>query len=118
MKRTLVAKVTPTDNQSRNFYGNATLYVDTNGDTNLTAGFANWYTVVAESTLGSSGAQFEFNDNGQNIDEKYRFNNDTLSGTMNIEYYGSDGTTVTEAVGLINVAEQNGLRADMAFGVK
>ena len=113
-----VAKVTPTDNQSHNFYGNATLYVDPNGDTNLTAPFANWYTVVAESTLGSSGAQFTFNDNGQNIDEKYRFNNDTLSGTMNIEYYGPDGTTVTEAVGLINVAEQNGLRADMAFGVK
>ena len=37
---------------------------------------------------------------------------------MNIEYYGPGGTTVTGAVGLINVAEQNGLRADMAFGVK
>ena len=84
----------------------------------LTANFNNWYNVNITQTGATSDAQFVFTGTPTKTD--VILTNTTGTGTMNIGYYGPDGTP-TEATGLAQFTEsgvENGVKFDMAFGVK
>lgn len=83
----------------------------------LTAIFNNWYNVNITQTGATSDAQFVFTGTPTKTD--VILTNTTGTGTMNIGYYGPDGTP-TEATGLAQFTEsgvENGVKFDMAFGV-
>ena len=83
----------------------------------LTANFNNWYNVNITQTGATSDAQFVFTGTPTKTD--VILTNTTGTGTMNIGYYGPDGTP-TEATGLAQFTEsgvENGVKFDMAFGV-
>jgi len=105
--------------ESINLAGTAILNFTT-GDSpvsELTANFNNWYNVNITQTGATSDAQFVFTGTPTKTD--VILTNTTGTGTMNIGYYGPDGTP-TEATGLAQFTEsgvENGVKFDMAFGV-
>lgn len=114
-----VGTATKGDN-SINLAGTAILNFTT-GDSpvsELTAIFNNWYNVNITQTGATSDAQFVFTGTPTKTD--VILTNTTGTGTMNIGYYGPDGTP-TEATGLAQFTEsgvENGVNFNMAFGVK
>ena len=95
--------------------GTATLVFNKDKAT-LTADFSNWYDVTV--TKDSSGTtDIKFN---KSLNEAFDFkpNSETPgSANMNVGYYGPAGTP-TEATGTVTYRETDGIRMDMAFGVK
>ena len=105
---------------SINLGGTATLNFKT-GDTptsELVANFDNWYNVTITQNGDAPNANFVFSGNPTETD--VILTNTTGTGTMNVGYYGPDGTP-TEATGLVHYQEtdvENPVSLDMAFGVK
>ena len=82
----------------------------------LTANFNNWYNVNITQTGATSDAQFVFTGTPTKTD--VILTNTDGTGTMNIGYYGPDGTP-TEATGTVQFTEtgvDNGVQMDMSFG--
>ena len=104
---------------SINLGGTATLNFKT-GDTptsELVANFDNWYNVTITQNGDAPNANFVFSGNPTETD--VILTNTTGTGTMNVGYYGPDGTP-TEATGLAQFQEsgvETGVKFDMAFGV-
>ena len=95
--------------------GTATLVFNKDKAT-LTADFSNWYDVtVTKDSSGTTDIEFK-----KSLNEAFDFkpNSETPgSANMNVGYYGPAGTP-TEATGTVTYRETDGIRMDMAFGVK
>ena len=105
---------------SINLDGTATLNFKTgdNPTSELMANFDNWYTVNITQAGDAPNANFVFSGNPTETD--VILTNTTGTGTMNVGYYGPDGTP-TQATGLVHYQEtdvENPVSLDMAFGVK
>lgn len=121
-----VGVVTNNDAESINIAGNATLkFNQKTGISTLGADFSNWYDIVVQNDLNGT---IEFS-NYKNNENKYdmQVSGNPVEGIitatgadLNVNYYTQVPTTgvPTEAAGLVQYNDQNGIKLDMAFGAK
>lgn len=112
------------DTESENISADKVSLVFNKGDGSslLSLPFKDWYTVTVSKQLNSTDATINFSEPVVGSDLVNRFTPETLtgaSGTMNVGYYGPNPDTgiPTEATGLVQYQESNGINMGVAFGV-
>lgn len=90
------------------------------GSSVLTVPFTDWYTITATKNFESTNATIDFSEPADDSELVNMFTPSTLtsaSGNMNVGYYGPSGTP-TEATGTVQYTEPDGMKMDVAFGIK
>lgn len=90
------------------------------GSSVLTVPFTDWYTITATKNFESTNATIDFSEPADDSKLVDMFTPSTLTGAlgnMNVGYYGPSGTP-TEATGTVQYTEPDGMKMDVAFGIK